>query len=144
MKTITAIILLAFLLMATISHAQFSYQKLVDHNKIDKAFAKTKKRMQANNKDVSALYDLSTLYVFSNKKKKGLKPKKEKDNAERAYLYALKASKAYAQTTDKDLKKLNKKGINNKALKKLNNKACYSILKIAKRKNTIEDYKKAY
>lgn len=137
------IIIWAILLLITSNgYAQFSYQKLVDKNKIDQAFYKANERWKSDRNDVSALYDLSTLYVLSNKKKKGLSYTKEKDNAERAYLYSQKASDAYSQAIGKGLKKLNRKGFDTKSLKKLNNKACYSLLKNAKTKNSIEVYEK--
>lgn len=66
-KKILQITTIILLLVPTISNAQFSYSKLVAKNKTNQAFEKAKKKIQSNPNDISALYDLSTLFIIINK-----------------------------------------------------------------------------
>ena len=141
MKTIKFNIFLNLVLLTLVSNAQFSYQRLVDHNKIDKAFIKVNKRFESKPNDVSVLYDLSTLYVLLNKKKRKLSITEKEHNSKKAYLYAQKAINSFNKLQEADSLFIIKKEINAKTLKRLKYKACKSIFKNVRKRNTITDYK---
>ena len=135
-------IILILILIATISNAQFSYQKLVEKGKIKKAITKAQKKYKSNINDISTLYDLAILYILlNNDSTKNLTYNKQKYNANKAYYYSQKALKAYSRIKGKSLNKLTKKGIDKNALISLNNDVCNELLRVLKIKNSIIAYK---
>ena len=139
-KNITIIFLL---LIATISNAQFSYQKLVDKGRTKQAFTKAQKKLRADLNNVSALYDVSILYILlNNDTTKKLSYNKHKYNADKAYYYTQKAITNFSKINNKEKQKLNKKLITQKVLNELNNEVCDAVVNVAEINNNIATYQK--